>query len=248
MKITIRMDDITPDMDWEKFERFKAVLDKHNVRPLIGVVPFNKDEKLRINPPREDFWEYIKSLQQMGWVVAMHGYNHLYTTKKAGIFPIGNKSEFAGLSYSAQDEMIREGKRILKANGIVTDFFMAPSHSYDRNTLKALKKNGFYRVTDGFGRAPYEVDGIIFYPISVSKGRTLEDKKEGIVSFVYHTNTMSDKDFENFEKIFTRADVVSFNEFMHYGSDFRGFRAEIGEYILAKAKYTAVQLRKKRKK
>ena len=28
MKITIRMDDITPDMDWEKFERFKAVLDK----------------------------------------------------------------------------------------------------------------------------------------------------------------------------------------------------------------------------
>ena len=55
MKITIRMDDITPDMDFEKFTRFKTILDKHGIKPLIGVVPDNKDKKLQKNPPRADF-------------------------------------------------------------------------------------------------------------------------------------------------------------------------------------------------
>ncbi len=248
MKITIRMDDITPDMDWTKFDRFKAILDKNNIKPLIGVVPFNKDEKLRKNPPRQDFWEYIARLQQQGWVVAMHGFNHVYTTKKAGLFPISDKSEFAGLSYSVQDEMIREGKRILKGNGIITDVFMAPSHSYDKNTLKALKKNGFHRITDGFGEEPYEMDGMVFYPISIKKSKTIESKNEGIVSFVYHTNTMDDKDFENFEKLFSKAEIVSFNEFLHYESKVRGLRDETMEFVLAKAKYTAVRLRRKIRK
>ena len=248
MKITIRMDDITPDMDWTKFDRFKAILDKNNIKPLIGVVPFNKDEKLRKNPPRQDFWEYIARLQQQGWVVAMHGFNHVYTTKKAGLFPISDKSEFAGLSYSVQDEMIREGKRILKGKGIITDVFMAPSHSYDKNTLKALKKNGFHRITDGFGEEPYEMDGMVFYPISIKKSKTIESKSEGIVSFVYHTNTMDDKDFENFEKLFSKAEIVSFNEFLHYKSKVRGLRDETMEFVLAKAKYTAVRLRRKLRK
>ena len=140
MKISIRMDDITPDMDWNKFERFKAILDKHEVKPLIGVVPDNKDKKLQIDAPRKAFWEYVKMLQNEGWVVAMHGLTHVYSNRECGMFPIGDKSEFAGLPYEKQDEMIREGKRILKGHGIITDFFMAPSHSYDRNTLKALKK------------------------------------------------------------------------------------------------------------
>ncbi|SFC76568.1 DUF2334 domain-containing protein [Butyrivibrio sp. YAB3001] len=243
MHITIRMDDITPDMDFDKFERFKAILDKNGIRPLIGIVPDNKDSKLGIQTPREDFWEYVRNLQQNGWVIAMHGFNHVYKTDDPGVFPIGNKSEFAGLSYEKQDEMIREGKRLLKQRGIATDIFMAPSHSYDKNTLKALKKNGFYRITDGFGVRPYELDGMVFYPISISRSRSIASKKEGIVSFVYHINTMTDSDFKAFEKLFDKADVVSYEEFLHYGSEVRGIRDEAYEYIVAKSKYLAVKLK-----
>ncbi len=245
MKITIRMDDITPDMDFEKFTRFKTILDKHGIKPLIGVVPDNKDKKLQKNPPRADFWEMVSGLQQEGWIVAMHGYNHIYTTREAGIFPIGDKSEFAGLSLAKQDEMIREGKRILKGHGIITDFFMAPSHSYDRNTLKALKKNGFCRITDGFGKGPYEMDGMVFYPISTSKARILASKDEGIVTFVYHANTMDDKDFDTFEKLFDKGEVVSFEEFLHYDADVRKLKDEAAEFLTAKSKYYAVRLRRK---
>lgn len=244
MKITIRMDDITPDMDWDKFYRFKSILDKNGINPLIGVVPDNKDEKLRKNPVKEDFWQYICGLQQHGWTVAMHGYNHLYSTKESGLFPIGDKSEFAGLSYKKQDDMIREGKRILKSNGIVTDFFMAPSHSYDKNTLKALKKNGFYRITDGFGENPYEFNGIVFYPIAVSKSESLKSTKDGIVTFVYHTNTMNDKDFEAFEKMLSKGQFVSYDEFFKCNASLRSFKEEALEYLTAKGKYLAVRLKR----
>lgn len=244
MKITIRMDDITPGMDWGKFLRFKEILDKHGVKPLIGVVPDNKDPKLQIDKPHEDFWDYVKKLQAEGWSVAMHGFNHMYTTKSAGLFPLNRKSEFAGLSLQDQDAMLREGRRIFRAHNIPADIFMAPSHSYDHNTLVALKKNGFSRITDGFGAKPYQMSGMTFYPISVSKSKSLSSNEDGIVTFVYHANTMDDSDFESLEKLFTKAEVVSYSEFLKCDAAIRSTKERIVEYLTAKAKYFAVKARK----
>ena len=149
MKIAVRMDDITPNMDWKKFLEFKMLLDKHGIRPLIGVVPDNRDENLnreaengkgRERKGTAEFWEYIRSLQSQGWVIAMHGYQHVYTQKKGGMFPLNDFSEFAGLGFEQQFAMLEKGKDILESHGIKTDIFMAPAHSYDRNTLKALQK------------------------------------------------------------------------------------------------------------
>ena len=47
MKIAVRLDDITPDMDWQRFYAFKTLLDKYQVKPLIGIVPDNRDENLK---------------------------------------------------------------------------------------------------------------------------------------------------------------------------------------------------------
>ena len=114
MKIAIRMDDITPDMDWGKFNRFKALLDAHHIAPLIGVVPRNKDEKLSLNPARDDFWDYVKSLRDRGWVIAMHGYKHRYTTKDPGLFPIGGKSRhFYGSVLDIANGIIRADQQTL---------------------------------------------------------------------------------------------------------------------------------------
>ena len=240
------MDDITPDMDWSKFGRFRDLLDAHNITPLIGVVPRNKDEKLSLNPAREDFWEYIKTLRDRGWIVAMHGYKHLYTTTDPGLFPIGGKSEFAGLSFDKQDEMIRKGKRILRTNGIETDIFMAPSHSFDKNTLVALKKNGFNRITDGFGTEPFKMDDMIFYPIAVKRSDSLKDTGDGIVTFVYHANTMEDKDFDKLKELLESGKAVSYSEFFAREVQDRNTVGFVKQYALAKAKYLAVKLRKLR--
>ena len=46
MKIAIRLDDISYDMNWEKFLRFKRLLDNPGIKPLIGVIPDNGDPML----------------------------------------------------------------------------------------------------------------------------------------------------------------------------------------------------------
>lgn len=243
MQIAIRMDDITPDMDWEKFYRFKELLDEHGIKPLIGVVPDNRDKKLAINESRKDFFAYVKELTENGWTVAMHGLNHLYTTQESGLFPIGHKSEFAGHSFARQNEMIRKGRDILEENGIYTDIFMAPSHSFDENTLKALKSNGFHIITDGFGLGPFRSRGFVFYPISSRRSKSLKDVREGIVTFVYHANTMDDRDFEKLKELLLSGKAVSYSEFFHLEIQDRTATGDLTQYLMATGKRLMVQLR-----
>ena len=92
MKTAIRIDDISPAMDWEKFHAFRELLERYGVNPLIGVVPDNRDGNLNRGAENPEFWQYVKQLQESGWVVALHGYRHLYTEKKGGMFPLNGFS------------------------------------------------------------------------------------------------------------------------------------------------------------
>lgn len=186
----IRLDDITPDMDWERFNRVKQILDKYQIRPLIGVVPDNKDENLHKGDNKEDFWNTIRALQSDGWAVAQHGTYHCYETQNAGILRINPFSEFAGLSYEEQLRKVQDGRRILEQNGIVTDIFMAPGHTYDNNTLKALYECGFRVITDGLFHKPYYDKKILFVPCRLREFR----KPSGIDTVCLHTNLMSEED------------------------------------------------------
>ncbi len=243
MRIAIRMDDITPDMDWDKFGRFKAVLDEGGIRPLIGVVPKTQDKKLHICEDREDFWEWLGGLQRDGWHIAMHGLNHVYRTDRGGLFPLNRQSEFAGLSFEEQLSMLQEGRRLLREKGIETDIFMAPSHSYDRNTLRALKAAGFRAVTDGFGRAPYirGKEGLVFYPVSFRKEADLNSSRDGITTFVVHANTMSDKEFEWYRKLVESGRAVSYDEMLGAPARREPLLHQALEYTMAKGKYLGVR-------
>ncbi|MCR4904151.1 MAG: DUF2334 domain-containing protein [Butyrivibrio sp.] len=243
MKIVIRMDDITPGMDWGKFNRFKKLLDENGIKPLIGVVPDCRDEKLAIDKKREDFWQLLSEWKEDGWVIALHGLNHLYTTKCGGMLPLNRQSEFAGLSYDKQYEMIKKGKEILKEKGISTDIFMAPSHSYDDNTLKALRDNGFTKLTDGFGYKPYLWKDITFFPISVNKKSVLKSDKDGIVTFVVHTNTMTDAEFNFYKDLFIKSNkVVSYSEMLNAKPDNMSYAGHIKEKLTALSKRQLVTL------
>lgn len=244
MKIAIRMDDITPDMDWAKFLRFKELCDLYQVKPLIGVVPKNEDKALSIDAPRADFWDYIRQLQKEGWTVAQHGYTHVYTTTESGLFPLNAFSEFAGVEYSEQYEAVRLGQNILREHGIETDIFMPPAHSFDKYTFKALQNLNYWRITDGFGTRPYIRDDIIFYPISYSQSRALKTKS-GYTTFVVHTNTMAEKDFDRYEQMFERYKdrLISYAEFLAVEPKVRGVLGNMKEYIMAAVKSALVKMR-----
>lgn len=234
MKIAVRLDDITPDMDWDNFDRMECLLDQYDVAPLLGIVPENQDLNLRKNEPAENFEACIKEWEKKGWSFALHGWHHLYTTGKGGLFPLNHFSEFAGVPRETQREMIEDGKERLANMGVQTNIFMAPAHSYDRNTLKALKEAGFAYVTDGFGSMPYEWKGLTFLPIAFLKSKDIE-KKQGYTTLVFHTNTMTEQDFADFEKLLKthKTDFVSYKEYIRVPAKKRSVVGRMKEYSMA---------------
>ncbi|MDP4121248.1 MAG: DUF2334 domain-containing protein, partial [Bacillota bacterium] len=74
----IRLDDAAPNMNHENWDRIEKLLLQYNICPLIGVIPNNKDEQLLKYPYDEKFWDKVEKWISYGWVIAMHGYNHVY--------------------------------------------------------------------------------------------------------------------------------------------------------------------------
>lgn len=245
MKIAIRLDDITADMDYAQFDRMRALLDEAGVCPLIGVVPDPQDPKLHHEENHADFWDLVHELEASGWVISMHGLTHVYTTKDGGMLPLNHQSEFAGLPYETQEAMIRKGREILESHDVHTDIFMAPSHSYDENTLKALLANGFTRVTDGFGEAPYTWHGVTFYPISFNRGDVLKARdQDGYTTFVFHTNVMEEKDYAFARRILAEQEVISYRDYLAVPATPQSAAAHAREYAMAAGKRFLVSLRK----
>lgn len=244
MKIAVRMDDITPDMNWENFSFFQDLFEQTGITPLLGIVPENRDAKLSCEKAREDFYERMKKLKKEGYCLAMHGCHHVYTTKCGGCFPLNSYSEFAGLPYEKQKELLAYGKEKLKEHGIEMDIFMAPAHSYDNNTLKALKELGFNKITDGFGKVPYMEKGLIFYPISFLLSRSLKQKK-GVTTMVIHANTVTEADRKRYEQIFRDygKNMISYSEYLKMEPVKRTILGRMGEYLLARMKRFLVNIK-----
>lgn len=244
-KIAVRMDDITSDMNWENFNFFRELFRETGITPLLGIVPDNRDPKLSCGTAREDFYEVMKELANEGYSIAMHGCHHIYTTKSGGIFPLNNYSEFAKVSYDRQKEMIIHGKESLKKHGIDTDIFMAPAHSYDHHTIRALKEAGFTKITDGFGNNPYRYQGITFYPISFQLSRSLK-QKDGATTLVLHANTVTEKDKEHYTRIFKEygKNMISYSKYLQMEPVTRSFPGMVLEYLMAKCKYLLVRLKR----
>ena len=185
-KILLRFDDICPTMDFVQFNRAIELMDKYNVKPLIGVIPSCNDKDLLIESEHDDFWDYIKMLKGKGYTIAMHGYEHVFCSPHHGIVNRRIGSEFAGLTLNEQKEKIERGKDILKSHGIDTSIFFAPAHSYDRNTLKALYQCGFKYMSDGKSRKAYILEGIKCLPCRAGGAAVI--KGNGYYTSVFHAH------------------------------------------------------------
>ena len=198
-------------MDWQKFERIQNLFFEYGIKPIIAVIPDNQDEKIKINPPDSAFWQKIKGLENHGWIIAMHGYQHKYTQENGGILKIHTKSEFAGLPYKEQYDKIKKGKEVLENHGIKTDIFIAPGHSFDKNTLKVLKENSFNAISDGIALYPFKKYDILWIPQIAWQPRKF---KCGIITFCLHPNTMQENDFKNLEN-FVKNNTIAITDFIY---------------------------------
>lgn len=197
-KIFFRLDDIAPNMDWNKFNFIVSLLKRHNIKPLLAVIPDNKDPKLLEYPANSDFWNIIKELGQNSWVIAQHGFEHLYKTGNGGILRINKKGEFAGLDFKTQKAMIADGARIIKDRlSSVPEIFVAPGHSFDKNTVRALKENGFNYISDGIALYPFKKWGLIWLPQILWRPRKIWF---GQITVTLHINTEEQPDLNELEE------------------------------------------------
>ena len=257
-KYLIRFDDINSRMDWNKFFIIKNSLEKYNIKSILGIVPNCKDKSLFFSKEIENYYEYLKKYQIYGDTIAQHGFEHKYDSSAKGFFGNFNNSEFAGHSYEIQLKKLLEGKKILKKELIWEPVFMAPAHSFDLNTLKALYKLGFYKILDGFSLFPYKYKNLIFIPQISSRPLPIflpcisqlcihintikEDDLEKLISFIdrNHKNFISINqiEIENIsERIFEKFFITLLIK------TFRSFKALIKIFLILYIKYLCIMQR-----
>lgn len=211
-KYLIRLDDACPQMDSSKWGRMEALMDKYGVKPLVGIIPNNEDPQTIIDEYNDNFANLALTWQKKGWKIALHGYNHVCVTECGGINPVHNRSEFAGLPLEQQVEKVAKGYMNLNEMGLTVDYFFAPSHTYDVNTIKALVEATPIRIiSDTMVRFPYMYnDEFTIVPCQMGKCRNIPIS--GYWTFCYHPNIMSDQAFDEFES-FLKANQQKFISF-----------------------------------
>ena len=109
--ILIRLDDIAENMNWDLMKKTELLFEKYKIKPVLGVIPDNKDNELLSYPKRDDFWEQVKIWKDKGWEIAMHGNTHVYDKicKNDDYFNYSGGSEFSGHSLEIQMLRIKNG-------------------------------------------------------------------------------------------------------------------------------------------
>ncbi|MEN6460261.1 MAG: DUF2334 domain-containing protein [Syntrophomonas sp.] len=194
----LRIDDACEKRDIQKWDRMEFLLDRYGIRPLVGVIPHCEDPAMDIYAADPEFWGRVDAWVQKGWTIAMHGYNHVYSTNSGGINPVNKRSEFAGEPLEIQKEKIVKGVAVLREHGIDPQIFFAPSHTFDKNTIEALKTSSNIRtISDTIAFNTYYFNEILFIPQQSGRVRKLPFP---LVTFCYHPNTMRHADYGRLEQ------------------------------------------------
>ncbi len=160
----LRVDDLCPTVSPKHWSAVRELIRQFGIRAILAVVPDNQDYALCMSPPDEGFWEDICAMQREGGTIALHGYQHLCTSRTKSLVPLHRRSEFAGHPLAEQCSRIRSGLALLRGRGLNPRLFVAPNHSFDRITLRALREEGLPHLSDGFARVPFLRDGVTWIP------------------------------------------------------------------------------------
>ena len=211
--ILIRLDDIAENMNWDLMKKSEELFEKYSIKPVLGVIPNNKDSELLSYPKKNDFWEHVRNWKSKGWEISMHGFTHVYdkNSKNKDYFGYGGESEFCEHSLETQMSKIKDGLKKFNDEKIKIRSFFAPNHTYDRNTFAALKNSGINEIIDGYGLMPYDENGIKFIPQLFYKVIMLPF---GIQATQIHLNYWKQKDFNDFEKFIIKNSnkIISYDQ------------------------------------
>ena len=178
-----------PDHGLGGLGQIEPLLVELDVRPIMAVVPENRDPHLVFSRGADDFWDRVRAWQNRGWAIGLHGCHHLYVNREPGILRLNPRSEFAGLPYLEQFRKLSRGLECFGREGVRADAWVAPAHSFDGATILALKALGLPVISDGMAFSPYmDTVGLTWVPQQFARMRSLPF---GVWTFCYHVNGIS---------------------------------------------------------
>jgi predicted deacetylase len=185
-------------MNWAVWQQIEETLDEAALKPILAVIPDSQDPCMRRWPAVKGFWDIARAWHAKGWTIALHGYQHRYVTRKAGILRINRRSEFAGLPIDEQTRKLTAACALFRSQGLEPDAWVAPAHSFDRVTVRILKDLGIRAISDGLSRLPYRCeDGMLWVPQQIWRLRRMP---AGVWTVCYHHNEWSNADLEEFRR------------------------------------------------
>jgi hypothetical protein len=195
----IRLDDACATMDHRRWAEVERVLDRHSVKPIVAVVPDNRDPALAVAERDDRFWDKVRAWVAKGWTLAMHGNTHVMQPTSAKLLvPFYQRSEFAGRSLEDQAEQIRSAWSLFLAQGVAPRVWVAPAHSFDVLTLEALRaETTISVVSDGIACDTYTEFGFRWIPQQLWN---LSKRPFGVWTVCLHPNQMSEAELEVFDR------------------------------------------------
>lgn len=225
----IRLDDASPTMDRKKWNRFFNILDKYNIKPIVAVIPNNEDKSMLFDEFDNDFWDKVRQWQDKKYNIALHGYNHCYISKNGGLIPMNKISEFAGIDKKKQREKIRKAWQIFKNEGINSNIWVAPAHTFDRNTLTVLQEETTIKIiSDGVSYFPYFENGFLWIPQQLWG---LKEKNIGIWTVCFHPNNMNNNDFMEVENFINKHKNNFINDIDVLFEKYKNRKKSLKDYI-----------------
>jgi predicted deacetylase len=191
----LRFDDLCPTMNWRIWDVVEDILVRHRINPILAIVPDNRDPKLVVDKANPEFWDRAREWQRRGWTIALHGYQHLYTSVNAGIVGRRKLSEFAGIPKQEQANKLREATGIFRRESIKSHVWVAPGHTFDENTVSLLPEFGLTIISDGIFRHPFCSHRVTWIPQQLWEFRSAPS---GVWTICFHHNDWSEKAVRQF--------------------------------------------------
>jgi predicted deacetylase len=183
----LRFDDLCPTVSHNRWQRLLPLIAEFGIRPILAVVPDNRDTALQHSQPDPEFWERMRRMEAAGAAIALHGYHHFCNSKGRSLVPLHRHSEFAGIPEETQHQWIHTGLRILRVQGLNPRIWVAPRHGFDRATLRALQQEGINLLSDGLARVPFTRYGFTWIPQQLW---VPEEKPKGLWTICLHVNSL----------------------------------------------------------
>ena len=211
----LRFDDLCPTVSRDRWEKCCKLIETFGIRPILAVVPDNRDSDLDRSPADPEFWEQMQRMEAAGATIAVHGYQHLCHNRGKSLLGLHAETEFAGVALDVQREWIRAGFRTLSEKGLHPRLWAAPRHGFDGYTLTALRSEGVKYISDGFARFPYRRFGVTWIPQQLW-GPVVKSK--GLWTICIHPNGVDRSDIGRLQRFLeSHADkVTSFDRIVEH--------------------------------